>query len=548
METTKLVFVGVVAGALLSPLSAQIGVPGERGGRGYLQDKIFGQDQEKIGIARSIGDIDGDDCDDFLVGTVHSTPFPRVDVYSGQTLTVIRSHDDGATTNDFARAFGSAGDLNGDGIQEYLISAPDSSSVTTDGGIVHVYDGATGSMLLSFGGTVADGHFGASLHGGDDVTGDGIADVLVMALSHSSTGGGTEVQLFSGADYSPSGWLPSLAVKRTQLSQFLATAPDADGDGIDDIVIIRDGTPRIYSSVTGAELWLPSLSPDTFARVNDLDGDGVDDLALGSMSVGANAPDGTVTIYSGATRTEIYTLAGELDMGEMFGASVTNLGDVDGDGSGDFAVGSPSHDAASVYDHGKVKIFSGIDGARLYVYDALPTAGLFGYFLSSADTDGDGRLNILSGAPQTAQFTAIDAGVIVVIGFDPLMLISSHEISAAAGGTVEFNIDFPASHTKYMLLASRAGTSPVTMQGGIPVPLVYDNVTLMMAQSPPAWFSNTQGGTNAFGQETAYLNLAPNDAAHLVGQVFWFALLGYGGSEGHGMHWSSVAQQLTVLP
>ena len=557
MNLQNFALLSLLGSSLISPLAAQLGDPADRGGRAYLGTKIFGETDWKITVSKNVGDLDGDGCDDIMVGTNRSLPDGHVDIYSGQTMTVMRSHVGLSAGNDFARAYGPLGDWNGDGINDYFISAPGtdgflSKVVDDDVGVLTIYDGATGAGMRTIGGDSVGGFFGANAFGETDLNGDGITDLVVMSENTSAVGPSTEISIYSGADWASFSWAPYFVHAVSPIGIYLNTVFDVDGDGLDEIVIHWGDRHRFMSSADGSILWAPPYVSKAYARTGDMTGDGIDDFLVGDKNSGGSFSDGNVRAHSGADRPMVHFLFGLGYIGEMLGASVSGVGDVDGDGYVDFAAGAPSYALGSYYDHGMAKLYSGQSGAELYTYHSYPQAEMFGYQMSAADINGDGRKEILVGAQEANHFDGvnnyIDAGMITPLGFDPLMNVSSHSFSSAAGATITFKHDLPGSNTNFILLASQTGTSPVTMQAGIPVPLVYDTTTTLMYYTPPAWFTNSQGTTDAAGMATTTLTLAANAAVNLVGADVWFSALAYGGSEGPGIHWASCVQKISVQP
>src|SRR5262249_32021916 len=88
----------------------------------------------------------------------------------------------------------------------------------------------------------------------------------------------------------------------------------------------------------------------------------------------------------------------------LFGSAVTSIGDVDGDGVPDFAVGAPLTlgPGGDGYLDGRVLVYSGASKALLLELNPLRHRGFFGGTLAAAgDLDGDGVPDLIIGAPYT---------------------------------------------------------------------------------------------------------------------------------------------------
>jgi hypothetical protein len=127
--------------------------------------------------------------------------------------------------------------------------------------------------------------------------------------------------------------------------------------------------------------------------VGDVNGDGVADYAVGVPGYGANS-NGRLYVYSGATHGILWTKTGTT--GQDLGYSIAVLNDITGDGRKDIIVGTPGANNNS----GGWLILSGSNGATLasYVY----ANGISGFGESLAvvgDADGDGDQEFIVGAP-----------------------------------------------------------------------------------------------------------------------------------------------------
>src|SRR5215217_8089356 len=113
--------------------------------------------------------------------------------------------------------------------------------------------------------------------------------------------------------------------------------------------------------------------------------------------------------------------------GEQAGTSVAALGDVNGDGVNDMAIGAPLADANSRTDSGSVYVVYGRDGLAARTNLAtLGTAGvridgaaagdrLGSWIANAGDVDGDGRDDLLAGAPLADPNGRSNAGAAYVI-------------------------------------------------------------------------------------------------------------------------------------
>jgi hypothetical protein len=93
------------------------------------------------------------------------------------------------------------------------------------------------------------------------------------------------------------------------------------------------------------------------------------------------------------------------------GEAVSAAGDVDGDGIGDIAIGSPGHSTST----GKVEIYSSATQRLLSSFEGSGTSSFFGQMIDHiGDTNADGCPNVLIGAPYDDTGTCINMGAVYV--------------------------------------------------------------------------------------------------------------------------------------
>ncbi len=349
------------------------------------------------------------------------------------------------------------GDVDGDGFGDVAVSRRKLHADHPDRpNIVRVIKGPDGSEHFTLTGGPG---FGYRLARSGDADGDGVQDLLVATGDLGTDRPEGRVELFSGADGTRIHEVPI-----ADLAADLAGVDDVDGDGRADYALTagsRSGVRvEVRSGHDGAVLWAVTRARDGYHATHaavvstaDVDGDGVRDLALiGPRTDGSgDAWSGCLTILSGATGREIRPLGGpEFSAGEspealsastggeflvvggsVDGAPVVRVvspydgrtihevsedtphygwataapGDIDGDGTPDFAVGAPPFQDRRAL--GRVFVHSGATGALLRSWSGgtdeddpvFPGRGFsFGICLDGAgDFDGDGHADLLAG-------------------------------------------------------------------------------------------------------------------------------------------------------
>jgi len=415
--------------------------------------------------AAALGDVNGDDVGDFAVGAhQNENDMPRpaplagagyVRVFSGadgSELYTLRPSGgakiDGADDH-FGHACAALGDLDGDGASEiavgaYLFDAADDDpdSVDENTGVVFVFSGRTGELVHRLGGLEWGDRLGYALCSLPDRDGDGRPE-LVAGVQKTETREGVInagcVQVVSTATWEPlqrtdgPGWEAHFGTR-------LITIDDVDGDGVREIVASASmyaaredvdperGAAALISGATGKLLLaFEGAGPldhlgFSLAGLGDLDGDGREDVALGANQSGwisdFSGP-GYVRMHSTADGRALAVLRGEQD-GDQFGWTLVNVGDRDGDGHAELLVGAPRALKTRGPDlgrRGRLYLISGADFRVLRVLSGLAVDDQFG--VSAAlldDLDGDGRREVLVGATENVDGQSRPGYAVVLSG------------------------------------------------------------------------------------------------------------------------------------
>lgn len=370
---------------------------------------------------------------------------------------------------------GAAGDVNGDGFDDFLVGAParNDGLGANQGAAYLVLGSATPSAAnlstqIKYGGESAGDTAGSSTSAAGDVNGDGFADFLVGAPARNDGAGanqGAAYLVLGSASPGAANLSTALAYSGEAAGDLAGTSVgvvgDYNGDGLGDCLV---GAPGNTASAGAAYLVQGNLVPTagilgtagTFSfefrgeaagdqaggsvsGAGDVNSDGFDDLLVGAKSnnPGVGAGAGAVYLLLGplgasgpgtsaniALVTNSFKYTGEA-AGENAGSSVAPAGDVNGDDFGDFLVGAPFFGAS---DKGAAYVVLGnsdpaggalLNALRLTGHQNNDQAG--SALAGGRDVNGDGIADILVGVFHNDIIFSEAGGAYAIFGDEPTL-------------------------------------------------------------------------------------------------------------------------------
>ncbi|MEM9213331.1 MAG: hypothetical protein AAGD25_03205 [Cyanobacteria bacterium P01_F01_bin.150] len=340
------------------------------GRNGFVINGIDNNDQSGISVS-NVGDVNGDGIDDVIIGADRLGSNARSYVVFG-AKTLVRD-DLNLASLDGSNGFvidninsssinfvSNAGDINGDGIADLIIGAPftDKSGKPSVGESYVVFGTKAGfgsslnvSTLNGSNGFVINGidegdRLGSSVSNAGDVNGDGIDDLIIGAAGAAPNGNsgsgesyvvfGTRAGFNSALNVATLDGNNGFVINGINQNDFSGTsvsrAGDINGDGIDDLIIgatfaglngnsnvgesyvvfgKREKSPSInLSSLNGLNGFaIQGIRPNNFSansvsNAGDVNGDGIDDLIIGTLQDSPNGND---------SRGESYVIFGSKD-------------------------------------------------------------------------------------------------------------------------------------------------------------------------------------------------------------------------------------------
>lgn len=372
-------------------------------------------------------------------------------------------------------AVAAAGDLNGDGIPDAVLSFTEPSIDAYYAGMVAVYagsaDGLASTPVQVFSGSSAQETFGRAVDLAD-IDGDGLIDLLVGAdqVDRGATNNGA-VHLYAGqsggwfstsptltlygpndygrfgsalgtCDFDGDGWL-DLAVGAIDDADTAAAEPAEDQGAVHIFRGGEDGYAEkadvvLYGVLPDPDdddgdglLWAPTpgMALGKSLAVGDLNNDGLCDVAAGAPDSPNDDDDGAVLLYLGTTEDDLLITRepAALIMGDGEGelGRRLSMGDVDDDGWADLAVAAWQEDTTAT-GAGVVAVFSGqglawdqplepldLTDATWFV-EGTTSYERVGSGLDMADIDSDDLSDLIVGVYRGEEGSGVNEGVVWV--------------------------------------------------------------------------------------------------------------------------------------
>ena len=417
------------------------------GNNGFVLNGIAAYSTSGFSVSGG-GDINGDGIDDLLVGAP-DVDDQNYDDYTGESYVVFGSSTGFAHSFELSSLDGSngflldgasvgypysgfsvsgAGDINGDGIDDLIVSSYETEGLThivfgseVDFGAVFDLSSLDGSNGFTFKGDYW-GFAGASVSGAGDINDDGFDDLIIGAPGSSPYTG------YAGASY---------VIFGTDAGFDAQLDPSSlnGGDGFAITGIYGGGPYSVYKG---------DYSGNSVSGAGDFNGDGFDDLIIGAEDADPNgqklAGESYVVFGTDAgfpATFELSSLDGSngfiingINSSDQSGSSVSGAGDVNGDGFDDLIIGAyradPNGESSgeSYVVFGTDKGFdaaldlSNLDGSNGFVLNGIDERDFSGRSVSGAgDVNGDGFDDLIIGAGNAEPNGYSSGESYVVFGF-----------------------------------------------------------------------------------------------------------------------------------
>jgi len=454
----------------------------------------------------SAGDVNGDGYDDLMIGAYNNddsfTNAGKIYLFFGNEIDwdneISLSRADASflgcgVGHRAGTAIAGAGDVNNDGYDDILISAPEATLYSNEPlvGITYLILGKASGWSAntslwnadaSFIGENIDDYSGMDIDGGGDVNRDGYDDILIGAPRNDEGGadigqvylifGGTYLSTNRSLKFSNASFIEQSG-QGSSAGRTVAFIGDANGDGYDDLAISSGGDEgNVYIIFGKSSGWARDTSlsnadakyigehiGDDLGRSitggEDVNNDGYDDILMGSRDNDDNGDHcGKVYLLLGRATGWHFnanlsvadaSFMGETEQGRL-GSSVA-MGDLDNDDNADMLIGAPYYREGGI-GPGKVYLIFG-ENLQLITDQIISTANvsfigknsddMAGVSLSlSGDYNGDGWNDILIGTHNDFEFNNRGKAYLINgLAFTEPTEVTSVEIYSDIGHTLQ---------------------------------------------------------------------------------------------------------------
>ncbi|MFY0642989.1 MAG: FG-GAP repeat protein [Bacteroidia bacterium] len=395
---------------------------GSVNGPSVSYDVMLERNQGDAYFGRSIasaGDLNSDGYSELAVGALKynngQTDEGMVFIYDGSSTGISTTPSLSLEANQAASWFGhdvaGVGDVNSDGFDDFVVVAMQYDSGVNQEGALFGYLGSSSGISSTadwfYSGKQSSGLL-AFVSPAGDVNGDGFADFIVGAPYYNNGSSDEGVAMvFQGDTFGFDTGYSTLLEENVASAYFgydVSLAGDVDGDGYGDVIVgayrynnglADEGAAFVYYGGTtgittaGREKLVKAQGAAflgcSVSGGGDINSDGYSDVIVGAYNYdNGNTNEGVAFVYLGSSTglntNSVYSYEAEQDNAYM-GTRVAMLGDVNGDGFGDFGIGAPGYDNGES-DEGIAFIYYGAqddnrhNNPRLYDED---TTNLFTY-------------------------------------------------------------------------------------------------------------------------------------------------------------------------
>jgi hypothetical protein len=334
---------------------------------------------------RSASDLNGDGIADLLAAdSTAGGARDTVSVISGWNGTIIRVIDGPFSNPGLGSDLADIGDIDGDGIHDLAIGSVIAHRV-------YLFSGSNGTLLRSI--FRPDSYFGAALCAAGDANGDGRGDFVVSAgdgVMLFDGSNGTEIATLSGLT------VPTIMNPLWPLPDLDGDGrPEVLLNASTRYFLVIHTFPTLRAQVLPRPPSASSWFGATGVCVADLDGDGTVEILIADNEVLFNGQRGAIYAVSPILYSVVDTIRAPRLGDALVVSAMTSIGDIDVDGFGDVALVRSDLGEIFVLSGQSRAIRSFWSPSAPFAPLAPTSRGM----TSLGDTDGDGRDELVIGSP-----------------------------------------------------------------------------------------------------------------------------------------------------